>query len=233
MIDRLVLRLAVSEMLARADTPPVVVINEAIELARVYSGEAAVKFVNGVLDAVPRELQRPARARERSRAHMSQDSELRSPATREPQKVTALGVAPYPHRFEASTSISDAGRGPRRAKAGDELEAAALRASVAGRVLEHPQLRQGLVPGAVGRALAGAGVPAAGRAVRARLRHRAGPRLRRPRRRRGAPVPHEDQRVLDLGREASSSSPSASCRCPRSGTACRTSRRATASATST
>jgi len=55
-IDRLVLRLAVYELLARPDTPPVVVINEAMELARVYSGEAAVKFVNGVLDAIRREL---------------------------------------------------------------------------------------------------------------------------------------------------------------------------------
>ena len=55
-IDRLVLRMAVFELLARPDTPPVVVINEAMELARVYSGEAAVKFVNGVLDAVMREL---------------------------------------------------------------------------------------------------------------------------------------------------------------------------------
>lgn len=61
-IDRLVLRLAVSELLGRPDTPPVVVINEAIELARVYSGEAAVKFVNGVLDAVKRELQEGGRA---------------------------------------------------------------------------------------------------------------------------------------------------------------------------
>jgi N utilization substance protein B len=55
-IDRLVLRLAVYELLARTDTPPVVVINEALELARAYSGEAAVKFVNGVLDAIRREL---------------------------------------------------------------------------------------------------------------------------------------------------------------------------------
>jgi N utilization substance protein B len=55
-IDRLVLRLAVYELLARPDTPPVVVINEAIELARSFSGEPAAKFVNGVLDAIRREL---------------------------------------------------------------------------------------------------------------------------------------------------------------------------------
>ena len=51
-IDRLLLRLAVHEMLAYPDTPPRVVIDEAIELARLYSGEEAAKFVNGVLDGV-------------------------------------------------------------------------------------------------------------------------------------------------------------------------------------
>lgn len=57
-IDRLVLRLGVYEMLAEAETPSKVIINEAIELARAYSGEEAVGFVNGVLDAVRKELRR-------------------------------------------------------------------------------------------------------------------------------------------------------------------------------
>jgi transcription antitermination protein NusB len=51
-IDRLLLRLAVHEMLSHPSTPPRVVIDEAIELARRYSGEDAAKFVNGVLDGV-------------------------------------------------------------------------------------------------------------------------------------------------------------------------------------
>ena len=55
-IDRLVLRLATYEMLADPGTPSRVVINEALELARAYSGEEAVRFVNGVLDAVRKEL---------------------------------------------------------------------------------------------------------------------------------------------------------------------------------
>jgi len=59
-IDRLVLRLAVYELLAQPDTPPRVVINEALELARAYSGEEAVAFVNGVLDAIRKELKREA-----------------------------------------------------------------------------------------------------------------------------------------------------------------------------
>ena len=58
-LDRLVLRLAVYELLAEPETPPKVVINEALELARAYTGEEAVAFVNGVLDAVRRDLNRP------------------------------------------------------------------------------------------------------------------------------------------------------------------------------
>ena len=57
-IDRLVLRLGVYELLAEPDTPGRVVINEAIELARSYSGDEAVGFVNGVLDSVRKELKR-------------------------------------------------------------------------------------------------------------------------------------------------------------------------------
>lgn len=55
-IDRLVLRLAVCELLTQPETPPKVVINEALELARTFSGDAAVAFVNGVLDAVRKAL---------------------------------------------------------------------------------------------------------------------------------------------------------------------------------
>ncbi|MBV8906112.1 MAG: transcription antitermination factor NusB [Acidobacteriia bacterium] len=54
-VDRNVLRLAVFEM-AHCDTPPAVVIDEALELARKFSGEESVQFVNGVLDAVHREI---------------------------------------------------------------------------------------------------------------------------------------------------------------------------------
>ncbi|CAN5588853.1 transcription antitermination factor NusB [soil metagenome] len=55
-LDRLVLRLGVYELLAERSTPPGVVINEALELARRFSGDEAVAFVNGVLDAVRKEL---------------------------------------------------------------------------------------------------------------------------------------------------------------------------------
>ena len=54
-VDRNILRLAVFEM-TYGGTPAPVVIDEALELARKFSGEESVHFVNGVLDAVHREI---------------------------------------------------------------------------------------------------------------------------------------------------------------------------------
>jgi N utilization substance protein B len=55
-VDRLVLRLAVYEMLEERETDRAVVINEALVLAKRFSTPDAAKFVNGVLDAVRRHL---------------------------------------------------------------------------------------------------------------------------------------------------------------------------------
>jgi N utilization substance protein B len=55
-IDRLILRMAVAEMRRRGEVPPPVVINEALELARTFSTEDAVKFINGMLDAIRKKL---------------------------------------------------------------------------------------------------------------------------------------------------------------------------------
>jgi N utilization substance protein B len=55
-VDRNILRLAVFEM-SELKTPPPVVIDEALELARQFSGEESVSFINGVLDAVHRDFQ--------------------------------------------------------------------------------------------------------------------------------------------------------------------------------
>jgi N utilization substance protein B len=54
-LDRLILRMAICE-LQRADPPAAVVINEAIELARTFSTDDSVRFVNGMLDAVRKKL---------------------------------------------------------------------------------------------------------------------------------------------------------------------------------
>jgi transcription antitermination protein NusB len=57
-IDRLVLRLAIAELLSDPAVPGRVVINEALELARTFSGEEPVPFINGILDAVAKTLKR-------------------------------------------------------------------------------------------------------------------------------------------------------------------------------
>jgi len=57
-MDRLILRLAVYEFLHESDTPARVVINEALELARTFSNDDSVRFVNGILDAIRRKLER-------------------------------------------------------------------------------------------------------------------------------------------------------------------------------
>jgi transcription antitermination protein NusB len=60
-VDRNILRLAVYEMLHRDDIPPVVSINEAVDIAKRFSTQDSGKFVNGILDKVRSELMRPAR----------------------------------------------------------------------------------------------------------------------------------------------------------------------------
>jgi N utilization substance protein B len=61
-VDRNILRLAIFEMLHRDDIPPVVSINEAVDIAKKFSTQDSGKFVNGILDKVKGELMRPARA---------------------------------------------------------------------------------------------------------------------------------------------------------------------------
>ena len=51
-VDRAILEVAVYEMLHSEDVPPIVAINEAIEMAKTFGDESAPKFVNGVLSAI-------------------------------------------------------------------------------------------------------------------------------------------------------------------------------------
>ena len=60
-VDRNVLRLAIYEMLFRDDIPPVVSINEAVDIAKKFSTDQSGKFVNGILDKVKETILRPAR----------------------------------------------------------------------------------------------------------------------------------------------------------------------------
>ncbi len=56
-VDRNILRLATYEMLYRNDIPPLVTINEAIEIAKKYSTEEAPQFINGILDRILKIIQ--------------------------------------------------------------------------------------------------------------------------------------------------------------------------------
>jgi transcription antitermination protein NusB len=56
-LDRLILRMAVCEILRDPSTPPAVVINEALELARTFTTEESVKFINGMLDAIRKKIE--------------------------------------------------------------------------------------------------------------------------------------------------------------------------------
>ena len=58
-IDRCILRMAIYELLERGEVPVAVVLDEAVELAKVYSTDDSGRFVNGVLSAVARQV-RPA-----------------------------------------------------------------------------------------------------------------------------------------------------------------------------
>ena len=60
-VDRNILRLAIHEMLFCDDIPPVVSINEAVDIAKKYSTEESGRFVNGVLDRIKATLKRPER----------------------------------------------------------------------------------------------------------------------------------------------------------------------------
>jgi N utilization substance protein B len=60
-VDRNILRMAIYEMLYAEDVPPIVAINEAIDIAKKFGTDESGKFVNGVLDRVKLDLNRPLR----------------------------------------------------------------------------------------------------------------------------------------------------------------------------
>jgi len=84
-VDRNAMRIAVFEMLYRDDIPPVVSINEAVELAKSYSTIESGKFVNGILDRIRKGLDRPARG-----PKSSKPEEKTEPSTASEAKDEAL-----------------------------------------------------------------------------------------------------------------------------------------------
>ena len=63
-VDLAILRLAIYELLFRKDIPPIVSINEAIDIAKALSGPDSKRFINGILDKVKDSLDRPLRTAE-------------------------------------------------------------------------------------------------------------------------------------------------------------------------
>ena len=61
-VDRNILRLAAHELMHREDVPPAVVINEAVDIAKKFSTDDSGKFVNGILDKLATQIDRPSPA---------------------------------------------------------------------------------------------------------------------------------------------------------------------------
>lgn len=60
-VDLAILRLAIYELLYRTDIPPIVSINEAIDLSKVFSNPDSKRFINGILDKMKDKITRPLR----------------------------------------------------------------------------------------------------------------------------------------------------------------------------
>ena len=60
-VDLAILRLAIFELLHRTDIPPIVSINEAIDLSKVFSNSDSKRFINGILDKMKNKINRPLR----------------------------------------------------------------------------------------------------------------------------------------------------------------------------
>ena len=61
-VDLSILRLAIYELFHRLDIPPIVSINEAIELSKIFSNPDSKRFINGILDQLKLQLKRPLRS---------------------------------------------------------------------------------------------------------------------------------------------------------------------------
>lgn len=60
-VDLAILRLAIFELLYRTDIPPIVSINEAIDLSKIFSSPDSKRFINGILDKMKNKINRPLR----------------------------------------------------------------------------------------------------------------------------------------------------------------------------
>ncbi|MCK5147909.1 transcription antitermination factor NusB [bacterium] len=82
LVDRLILRMAECEMLFFDEIPPKVTINEAIELAKMYSTAKSGRFINGILDSLLKKIKKENRLAKTGRGLMDT-----TPAPSEPEKA--------------------------------------------------------------------------------------------------------------------------------------------------
>lgn len=73
LVDHVLLRMAICELLTFEDIPPKVTLNEAIEIAKIYSTPKSGQFINGVLDAVVSELRKDGRLQKSGRGLIGMD----------------------------------------------------------------------------------------------------------------------------------------------------------------
>ena len=78
LIDHLILRMAICEMMTFEDIPPKVSINEAIEVAKKYSSLKSGQFVNGILDAALESLQKEGKVRKKGRGLVGMDMDKKA-----------------------------------------------------------------------------------------------------------------------------------------------------------
>ena len=211
---------------APGSTPPPVIINEALELARTFSTEESVKFINGMLDAIRRwKLNRRPRdyviagRTDRPTPRRTSSSSRSWGSTSTP--AASIGATPSPSwspRTGRRATTSWRPNGPKRSRAAGSWRSGRLAKRTS---WPSPTDRQDpdLYP--------------AGLAAAARLPDLQAARFRRLDWRRGPACSAPRPTSSPSGRRGCTSSPSASCRCPRSGTGSPTWRSATGSATST
>lgn len=77
-IDRIILRMGICELLYFPDIPPKVTINESIEVAKIFSTENSGRFINGVLDAVLEDLKSSQTLHKEGRGLMDENTESKA-----------------------------------------------------------------------------------------------------------------------------------------------------------
>ncbi len=79
LIDRLLLRMAIAELLYFPDIPPKVSINEAIEISKEYSTVKSGKFINGILDAILNRLKKAGKLNKTGRGLIEESLSKKQP----------------------------------------------------------------------------------------------------------------------------------------------------------